>query len=358
MNAITLDVILKVLAGILLIAVICLARAIIKLYRREEKTEEEEKKLKTNEVMLTVLSVVFTFLAFFIPAATQIYNTSIQNNYGTVINGPVENLYGPVGGGVVVQTEEIDSYSEYEKVKKLEELEEELEGLEELEEVDSWPVGWSDSTAHGRKAYTLQEVNDGALDHQIVFNSISDGSFGHEFNFVGARENTGINAGSANTWNGNVIEAEKGKSYLVRIFAHNNSRLGLEDTAVNVSERFTISETKHVTGNDVDLKGFDSSNGYYAVAVHGYINVPDQEISRYRDGVKFVSNRPFHLEYIPGTARFENNGIGNAEHQGYRLSDEIMITDVLIGYDAMDGRIPACYQYSSFTCITVVPVFD
>lgn len=53
--------------------------------------------------------------------------------------------------------------------------------------VDDFIVGCADSNG-GREAYTLDQVNAGALDNAIIFNSISDGTIGHEFNFVGARE--------------------------------------------------------------------------------------------------------------------------------------------------------------------------
>lgn len=225
----------------------------------------------------------------------------------------------------------------------------------EYETVANFPVGWSDDVG-GRKVYTLDEVNHGAIDGKIIFNSISDSVIGHEFNFVGARKNNGENKGADNQWNGNEIIAEEGCTYLVRLYVHNNGRFSGEDIAEDVSIRFKITDTLNVTGNDVAMDGFNSSNGYYGTAVYGYIRVPDEEPSMYSDGVKFVSDRPFHLEYIPGTAFFENNGIG--KNHGYRLDDNIIWNFIPIGYNEMDGRIPADYQYASYSCITVIPVFD
>ena len=102
--------------------------------------------------------------------------------------------------------------------------------------VDDFIVGWADSNG-GREAYTLDQVNSGKLDSSIVFNSISDGSFGHEFNFVGARENNGE---TIDYWNANEIEAEEGKTYTVRLFAHNNSRVAsnvAEDVLIDTADR-------------------------------------------------------------------------------------------------------------------------
>ena len=72
--------------------------------------------------------------------------------------------------------------------------------------------------------------------------------------------------------------------------------------------------------------------------------------------MKFVSNKPFHLEYIQGSALFENNGIGAG---GIRLPDSIVTDEgVMIGFDALDGEIPGCYKYSSYSIIRVYPVFE
>lgn len=225
----------------------------------------------------------------------------------------------------------------------------------EYETVENFPVGWGDDTG-GRRAYTLDEVNHGAIDGKIIFNSISDSVIGHEFNFVGATKNAGENKDADNRWKANAIVAEEGCTYLIRLYVHNNGRFSGEDVAEDVAIRFKITDTLNVTGNDVAIDGFNSSNGYYGAAVYGYISVPNEKPSMYSDGVKFVSDRPFHLEYIPGTALFQNNGIG--KKPGYRLDDSIVWNFIPIGYNELDGRIPADYQYASYSCITVTPVFD
>ena len=363
----------QIASGILVVVAIVTAWRLRSIIKGTATAEQKEKKEKLLGLILTIVSIILAALQFFVAPTienntinqisttlnqtnttlnqqieriTNIQGTvDIITNNGAIFNGPVEqvNVYGPQGGG--------SNQTPAETVE-----EPPLASIEQFETVESWPVGWSDSNG-GRTAYTLDEINNGALDDAIVFNSISDGPIGHEFNFVGARENSGINEGRENVWNANSIQVEPGKTYYVRIFAHNNSAIAT-NIAHDVSERFVISDPKHVTGNDLDLAGFDSSNGYYGVAVHGYISSSNSNPAWYSDGVKFVSDRPFHLVYVPGTARFENNGIGNAENQGYRLSDDIMDDGVLIGYDKIDGNIPACYQYSSYTTILVMPVFD
>lgn len=225
----------------------------------------------------------------------------------------------------------------------------------DYEQVENFPVGWWDSAA-GRQSFTLEEINSGLVIPPIVFNSISNGKIGHEFNFVGAKENTDISEAKQNVWNADIIEAIEGKTYLVRLYAHNNHIGGYSGVAENVKVRFQISPTAFVRHNDVSLDGFNSANGYYGVAVHGILSSSNSIPLEYGDGVKFVSNRPFHLEYIPGTAKLLN--VVSENRGGFILSDDVVSEGVLIGYEELDGRIPGCFQYDSQTSIVVVPFFD
>lgn len=227
------------------------------------------------------------------------------------------------------------------------------EQIEKYDTVDSYTVGWSNSGTP-REAYTIEQINNGCLKDAIVFNSISDSVGGHEFNFVAARENTGVNLGEKNIWKKNVLEIEKGKSYLVNLYCHNNSPLGYDAVAENVQIRFEIHDTVFVKENDTDISAYN--DGYYCVAVHGHIYSSNASPDLYSDGVKFVSDKPFHLEYIPGTALFENNGIG--ADGGIALDDSIISDWVMIGYDSLDGKVPGCYGFDSYSTIVVVPVFD
>lgn len=195
----------------------------------------------------------------------------------------------------------------------------------------------------GRQAYTLDEINAGALDDAVVLNSISDSKIGHEFNFVGAKENNGDTDAYVNA---NEIAVKENATYFVRLYVHNNSRIS-ENVAEGVRVRFRISDTKYVRKDEL-----------YEVAVHGYITSSNANPEWYSDGVKFTADRPFHLEYILGTALFQNCGIGSKENGCWSLDDSITNDWVSIGYDAMNGRIPACFQYDSVTTIKVMPVFD
>lgn len=235
--------------------------------------------------------------------------------------------------------------------------------------VSAWGDNYVDPVtgAKGRPSYTTAEINGGAIGKackkddeackadpaypgKVVFNSISDSEpiGGSEKNFVGARECVlrddkrceGDN--KTNIWNNNDINVEDGKTYIIRMYVHNNNPNGTDAVAENTHVSFSIPST---VGKQVQVNGFiDSSNA-----------TP----SEYWDYVNFNSaDVPFHLEYVYGSALLENNSIGLG---GLTLSDDVVKSKsggTLIGYDALDGRIPGCYQYANYVTIQVKAVFD
>lgn len=202
-------------------------------------------------------------------------------------------------------------------------------------EDEAWRFGgWGDSSG-GRDDYSISEVNSGVLGNAITFNSISDSPIGNEKNFVGARADDGV---KPSVWCADEIEAIEGKTYYVRLYVHNNSPLGLEAVAQGVTVNFhTVDSEKHE--NAIELKG--------------ELNCENAEPKQYWDCVRFVSDRPFTLKYLPGSARFNNNVFDSK-----CLGDEIVSDGVELGYEALNGRIPGCYQYAGVVTIRVTPVFD
>ena len=162
---------------------------------------------------------------------------------------------------------------------------------------------------------------------------------GDEKNFVGAREDTGVNAGAANVWNGNEITVEDGKTYIVRLYVHNNNPKDTDAIAEGVTTSFNVSTE---TGTSVEVNGFIDSTNATPTA--------------YWDNVVFKSSKAFYLDYVEGSALLENNGIG--ANGGVKLSDDIVTKNgVKIGYDALDGKIPGCYKYASYVTIKVKATF-
>lgn len=217
---------------------------------------------------------------------------------------------------------------------------------------------WGDSDG-GRDTYSLEQISEGVLDDKITFNSISiketdydwykaaygrelpAGTITEEVNYVGARV-AGENNGTSNIWNGNEIEVEDGQTYLIRLYVHNDNPNGYDAIAEDTTVSFNIPQ--------------DTAT---SIKVNGYICSSNASPAEYVDYVNFNADQPFHLEYVYGSAFLENNGI--AADGGVGLSDDIVKSvsgGVLIGYDALDGKIPGGYQYAAYVGIEVKAVFD
>lgn len=221
---------------------------------------------------------------------------------------------------------------------------------------------WGDNTG-GRRSYTIDQINHGVLGNNIVFNSISDSVIGDEKNFVGAREYHGPNLyNQPTTWNANDITVKDGQEYIIRLYVHNNNPNGTAGVSHNTRVAFDIPELTATA---------DAKTGKTQIQVNGFIFSDNATPSQYWDYVNFNSTHPFHLEYVYGSALLENNGIGAYEYDetgkvirgGVKLGDEIVTKaasqhGVQIGYNALDGEVPGCYNYANYVTIRVKAVYD
>ena len=204
---------------------------------------------------------------------------------------------------------------------------------------------WGDSSESGlRPVYTVKQITeDKVLGDKIVFNSIKDNRadmpLTDERNFVGARDASTGDHGFENVWNGNEINVEEGKTYYVRIYAHNNNPEGTDAIAKNVKVRFSLPTVAENTQR-----------------VDGYVSADNAAIKNYWDSVVFKSDRKFYLDYVEGSALLENNGIG--ANGGKQLADSVVTDGSLIGFNALDGNVPGCYHYANYITIKVKPVFE
>ena len=178
---------------------------------------------------------------------------------------------------------------------------------------------WGDDSG-GRPVYTRSEVWGGALGGEITLNSITDGEYGDERNFVGAA----LITEQETVWYGNNIEAIDGETYAVCLYVTNDNPDGLgsiaEGVRVAINYPTVVSDTQEVIGR------LESTNA-----------TP----TTYWDGVRFYADHPFYLEYIENSARFINGGV-NASG----LSDDVILGGVPLGYDRYDGKIPGGQKYS------------
>ncbi|MBR3138710.1 DUF11 domain-containing protein [Candidatus Saccharibacteria bacterium] len=186
-------------------------------------------------------------------------------------------------------------------------------------------TAWGDSD-NGRPSYTLDQINHGDLGDTITFNSISNGKIGDEKNFVGAK----VAGATVSTWNANTINVKDGETYTIRLFVHNNSPKGEEAIAKGVKATFSLPTTVAKSQTII-----------------GYIDSSNAAPTRYWDEVTLNANEDFYLEYVDGSAMYNNN-IGD-----FKLPNEVVTSGALVGYTSMNGEIPGCYEYSGVVTINV-----
>ena len=214
--------------------------------------------------------------------------------------------------------------------------------------------GWGDNSG-GRPTYSIADINAGKLGDKIVMNSIKDDDSSlteaerqagittpltDEREFIGIRDAATGNQGKNNVWSIGDVNIEEGKTYIVRMYVHNNSPKGLNAVAKDVTAQ-------------VDLPNLVSSEA----RITGFINASNATPSRYWDSLnlKSADGRRFFLDYIEGSALFENNVWKN----GITLSDSLVTSaGVKLGYDKLDGNLPGCYQYSGVVTFKIKPVFE
>ena len=184
---------------------------------------------------------------------------------------------------------------------------------------------WGDSD-NGRPSYTLDQINNGDLGDTITFNSISNGKIGDEKNFVGAK----VAGASVSTWNANTINVKDGETYTIRLFVHNNSPLGEDAIAKGVKATFSIPTTVAKSQTII-----------------GYIDSSNATPKRYWDEVTLNASENIYLEYVDGSAKYNNN------KGDFKLPNEVITTGATLGYTSMNGEIPGCYEYSGVVTIDV-----
>lgn len=184
---------------------------------------------------------------------------------------------------------------------------------------------WGDSS-NGRPSYTLEQINNDALGDKITFNSISNGKIGDEKNFVGAK----VAGANVSTWNANEIKVKDGETYTIRLFVHNNSPRGMEAIAKNVKATFSI-----------------PTNVAKSQTIVGYLDSSNATPNRVWDEVTLTADENIYLEYVDGSANFNNN------KGDFKLPNEVITSGATLGYTSMNGEIPGCYEYSGVVTINV-----
>lgn len=189
----------------------------------------------------------------------------------------------------------------------------------------------ADDLTKSRPVYTNEQLNSkkvqDEIGNKIIMNSITNSQIGDERNFVAAK----VAGANVSAWDDETIKVEAGKTYTVRLYVHNNNPNGEKAIATGVKTTVDMPQPA-VVAKSHTIVGYIDSN-----AEHGRIS----------DGVTFVSDDNVWLEFVNGSAVYDNN-VGH-----FQLSDEIKHSGALVGYDKMDGRIPGCYKYSGVVTFNV-----
>lgn len=181
-----------------------------------------------------------------------------------------------------------------------------------------------------RPTYTVNSPAD-----HITFNSITDNpNVGDERYFVAVKDASDTSFGN---WKDDVT-VQPGKEYLVRVYVHNNAATSLNLTAVNTRVTAAL-------GTNTGTK----------VGVTGYITADNATPQKVWDDASFSSDKTFNMAYVPGSAVIYNNATTTS---GRTVSDSIVNAGgALIGYGANDGKLPGCFQFSSYVTFKVKPQF-
>ncbi len=176
-----------------------------------------------------------------------------------------------------------------------------------------------------RPTYTTQVPAD-----HITFNSITNNAtYGDERNFTTIKDASNTAAGG---WTDNVT-VQDGKEYLVSMLVHNNAAANLNLVATNTRVSANVPNT---TSNSIQIDGYVSAD-----------NASPQKIW---DSVVMSSDKKFNIAYVAGSATFYNN----VKPGGQPLSNGIVTSGgALVGYNAMDGKVPGCYQYEGVATFKV-----
>lgn len=161
----------------------------------------------------------------------------------------------------------------------------------------------------------------------ITFNSITDNpSVGDERKFFGVAD---ANA----TQYHNDLTVHDNQELSMRVYFHNNAASNLNLVATN-------------TRIQVKLPTNTNSTTQSAAA---YIIADNAKPVAVADTVNINGANPFTLTYEPGTAQLWNNVF-----RGQHLSDGIVGSNgALIGYNAIDGKVPGCSEFSGWVTIKV-----
>ena len=166
----------------------------------------------------------------------------------------------------------------------------------------------------------------------VTFNSITNNpAHGDERNFMQVKESTA----SDSTYSDSMT-LQPGKEYTVFVYYHNDAASNLNASGKGIATgAYVRAEIPAVV-----------SGSTKAVAHIGAANAEPKDVW---DDVTFKSTNDIALRMVSGSAKIFNEGATN----GSTLPDSIITTGTAIGYDALDGTLPGCNEFSGYVTFNV-----
>lgn len=178
----------------------------------------------------------------------------------------------------------------------------------------------SNAWGPGRNTFTIEKPAD-----YIVFNSITNNpSNGDERNFVRIKE--------ANTNNNftNEVNIVAGKRYTVYVYFHNNAAANLNLVATN-----TRMNTQLPSQLEANTKA----------SISAKVMADNANPKKVWDEAHVTATEKVALKYVANSATIYSKGAVNGQKLN---SNEFLTSGALIGYNALDGKVPGCNQFAGY----------
>lgn len=176
------------------------------------------------------------------------------------------------------------------------------------------------------------------FDH-VVFNSfVNTPYYGDERHFLDSRIGSGND--QADNYKDVLTGVKAGDEITLRTYVHNNGNQSLNGADMNGP---TVAKNTRVrvllpTGTAQSLRATS------------YISADNAQPAVVSDTGDLKSDKPFSIEYIPGSATLVTGADGG---KSFTISDNVVTTGAQIGYDQVNGSVPGCFEYQAFVYIKV-----
>lgn len=169
----------------------------------------------------------------------------------------------------------------------------------------------------------------------ITFNSITDNpdfsgdpAFGHDERHFFTANNSGVT-----NYNHN-LPVKDGDVIALRTYFHNNASADLNLVAINTRVNMLV-------------PGADVATNNHAIVSH--IKADNANPGDVWDTVHLTGTQPFTLEY-QNDAKLYTNALNGVAIDSAALRTD---TGAQVGYDAVNGRVPGCNQFSGYVTVHV-----